>query len=89
MRKRTRLILALLLPIQFLLLHVLKMFPDFIERYYSQGFYPYLSTASRYLFGWIPFSIGDVFYLLIGVLAIRWLYKNVRRLTFEPVRFFC
>tara|TARA_B110000503_G_scaffold140778_1_gene232529 strand:+ start:1990 stop:2985 length:996 start_codon:yes stop_codon:yes gene_type:complete len=64
------------------------MFPDFIERYYSQGFYPYLSTASRYLFGWIPFSIGDVFYLLIGVLAIRWLYKNVRRLTFEPVRFF-
>tara|TARA_B110000285_G_scaffold38137_2_gene41389 strand:- start:4190 stop:5185 length:996 start_codon:yes stop_codon:yes gene_type:complete len=64
------------------------MFPDFIERYYSQGFYPYLSTASRYLFGWIPFSIGDIFYLLIGVLAIRWLYKNVRRLTFEPVRFF-
>ena len=88
MRKRTRLILALFLPIQFLLLHVLKMFPDFIERYYSQGFYPYLSAASRYLFGWIPFSIGDVFYLLIGVLAIRWLYKNVRRLTFEPVRFF-
>jgi hypothetical protein len=88
MRKRTRLILALLLPIQLVLLRVLKFFPDFIESYYSQGFYPYISTISRYLFGWIPFSIGDVFYLLIGILAVRWLYTNGRRLSFEPVRFF-
>jgi hypothetical protein len=88
MRNKTRLILALLLPIQLVLLRVLKLFPEFIETYYSQGFYPYISTVSRYLFGWIPFSIGDVFYLLISILAIRWLYKNVRRLSFEPVRFF-
>ncbi|MFT4668818.1 MAG: hypothetical protein ACI9HJ_000386, partial [Ulvibacter sp.] len=76
MRKKTRLILALLLPIQLILLRILKFFPDFIETYYSQGFYPYISTVSRYLFGWIPFSIGDVFYLLISILALRWLYKN-------------
>ncbi|MFT4850015.1 MAG: hypothetical protein ACI83B_002564 [Sediminicola sp.] len=88
MRKRTRLILALLLPIQLLVLRILKSFPDFIETYYSLGLYPLISTVSRYLFGWIPFSIGDIFYLLIGILAIRWLYKNGRRITFEPVRFF-
>ena len=88
MQKKTRLILALLLPIQLILLRVLKFFPNFIETYYSQGFFPYISTVSRYLFGWIPFSIGDVFYTLIGILAIRWLYKNLSRLSFEPVRFF-
>jgi hypothetical protein len=88
MRKRTKLILALLLPLQVIALQILKNFPQFIETYYSLGFYPLISTISRYLFGWVPFSIGDVFYLLIAILAIRWLYKNLRRITFEPARFF-
>ncbi len=86
-RKRTRLILALLLPIQIIALQILKNFPEFVEVYYSQGIYPVISKISRYIFGWIPFSIGDVFYLLIAVLAIRWLYKNIRRLRFEPAKF--
>lgn len=87
-RKRTRLILALLLPVQILVLQILKNFPEFVETYYSQGLYPFISKISRYIFGWIPFSIGDVFYALIVVLAIRWLYKNIRRLTIEPLHFF-
>jgi len=88
MRKRTKLILALLLPLQVITLQILKNFPQFIETYYSLGFYPLISTISRYLFGWIPFSVGDIFYPLIAILAIRWLYKNLRRITFEPARFF-
>ncbi len=87
MQKRTKLILSFLLPLQVLVLHILKSYPNFIETYYSQGLYPIISSVSRYLFGWIPFSIGDLFYLLIAVLALRWLYKNGRRITFEPVRF--
>lgn len=88
MRKRTKLILAFLLPLQVLFLHILKKFPSFIETYYSQGLYPIISSISRYLFGWIPFSIGDIFYLLITILALRWIYKNVRRISYEPLRFF-
>jgi len=88
MQIRTKLILSFLLPLQVLILQILKKFPTFIETYYSQGLYPFISSLSRYLFGWIPFSIGDLFYLLIAVLALRWLYKNARRITFEPVRFF-
>ena len=88
MRKRTKLILSLLLPLQVLILHILKKFPSFIETFYSQGLYPFISSISRYLFGWIPFSIGDVFYLLITILALRWIYKNGRRITYEPLRFF-
>lgn len=86
-KKRTRLILALLLPVQILLLQLLKYFPDLVENYYSRGLYPLISKISRYLFGWIPFSLGDLFYLLIAILAIRWIIKNIRRLRIEPVRF--
>ncbi|MDX1462836.1 MAG: DUF3810 domain-containing protein, partial [Marinirhabdus sp.] len=46
------------------------------------------SKTSRFIFGWIPFSIGDVFYILISIIALRWLYLNLRRLRTEPVRFF-
>ncbi len=88
MQRRTALILALLFPIQIILLQILKNFPEFVEKYYSLGFYPILSKVSRYLFGWIPFSVGDLFYLLIALVAIRWIYKNFYRLRFEPIRVF-
>lgn len=88
MQRRTALVLALLLPVQIIFLQVLKGYPEIVEKYYSLGFYPYLSATSRYLFGWIPFSIGDIFYLLIGILAFRWLYKNFRRISREPFWFF-
>ena len=86
-RNRTKIILALLLPVQILLLQLLKYFPETVETYYSLGFYKYLSMASRTLFGWAPFSMGDVFYILITFLALRWLYLNIRRLRFEPISF--
>jgi hypothetical protein len=88
MQKRTRLILALLLVVQYVVLRILRGFPEFIETYYSQGIYPYISGLLRYIFGWIPFSIGDVFYLLFIVLVVRWLLKNYKRLIKEPVWFF-
>lgn len=88
MQRRTALFLALLLPIQILLLQILKAFPEFVEKYYSLGFYPLLSKVSRYLFGWVPFSVGDLFYLFIASVAIRWIYTNFHRLRFEPFRVF-
>ena len=88
MQRKTALILALLLPLQFLMLQLLKFFPEFVEKHYSLGLYPLISKVSRYLFGWVPFSVGDIFYLLITILAIRWIYINFHRLHFEPIRFF-
>ena len=52
---------------------ILNHFPSFIERYYSTGLYPLISKASRFLLGWIPFSIGD---LLYGV-AIIWIIIRI------------
>lgn len=87
MRKKTPLILTLLLLVQIILLQVLKRFPQFVETYYSLGIYPVISKISRILFGWIPFSMGDIFYIFIGLYALRWIYKNFHRLRYEPVRF--
>ena len=87
MQKRTKVILTLLLPVQFFALLILRRFPEFIETVYSQGIYPYIAKLSRFVFGWIPFSLGDVFYTLLIILLIRWLYKNRRRILSEPVNF--
>ena len=88
MPRRTKLILAVLLPIQVVVLQVVKIFPEFIETYYSQGVFPFLSRIFRFLLGWVPFSIGDIFYLLISLYALRWVYKNFKRLAKEPARLF-
>lgn len=87
MQKRTKVILTLLLPIQYIALLILKRFPQFIETYYSQGIYPYIGKISRYVFGWIPFSIGDIIYALLIIFLFRWLFKNIRRIGREPVLF--
>ena len=34
----------------------------------------------RYVFGWLPFSVGDILYTLLGLYVIRWFYKNKRRM---------
>ncbi len=53
---------------------LLKSSPVFIEKYYSNGFYPAVSVFLRALLGWLPLSIGD---LIIGILAGWWLFSLV------------
>jgi hypothetical protein len=66
-------ILPVLLIVQIIALKILALFPDFVERYYSNGLYVKLSSAERWLFGWIPFSIGDIGYFIL----IFWLLWSV------------
>ena len=57
-----------------------SFYPSAIERYYSRGIYPVLARLQRTLFGWIPFSIGDVLYLGAIVLVIWRLVRLIRSL---------
>ena len=41
---------------------IFSFFPASVERYYSTGIYPWVSRLLRFLLGWIPFSVGDLFY---------------------------
>jgi len=48
-----------------LLLSLAKRHPDAVETYYSRGFYPVYGHLPRLVLGWIPFSVGDVFYVVV------------------------
>lgn len=52
--------------------------PDIVEKYYSNGLYPILSSFFRMLFGWIPFSVGDLIYFFLILLAIGYIITNRR-----------
>jgi hypothetical protein len=54
---KKHIIFAILLPIQILLLQVVAKNPAFIERYYSNGIYPYISSFFRIIFGWLLESL--------------------------------
>jgi len=80
--------LAVLFPLQVLLIKILAFFPDSIEKYYSNGLYPIISKTLRYILGWIPFSVGDIFYAILILFLIRWFYKNWKSFYKKPKQTF-
>ena len=75
-----------LLP-QILLVAWLGSKPEIVETYYSKGIYPIISQFFRILFGWLPFSVGEIIYGLLLILAVRYMYMNWSRIRTFPVRF--
>jgi hypothetical protein len=65
-------VLLILLTI---LIKLASLYPDWVETNYSNGIYPLISRLQRILFGWIPFSIGDLFY---GFLVLVVLFRTFR-----------
>jgi hypothetical protein len=57
---------------------IFALFPAAVERYYSQGIYHVISGIQRFLFGWIPFSLGDLLYGSVVVYLIVVLVRFVR-----------
>jgi hypothetical protein len=55
-----------------ILIKWVSWYPGWVERNYSQGIYPLIAKIQRFLFGWIPFSLGDFLYaFLILVLMFK------------------
>ncbi|MGY0408298.1 MAG: DUF3810 domain-containing protein, partial [Polaribacter sp.] len=75
---KTQIILAIFLPIQILLVQWAAKNPAFIEKYYSHEIYPIISSFFRLIFGWIPFSVGDILILVLLFLLFRFLYKLIK-----------
>ena len=76
--KKTTIYLSFFLGIQILFVHYISNYPNFVERYYSNGIYPYISSFFRIIFGWIPFSIGDVFLAIFVFLLFRFLFRLIK-----------
>ncbi|WP_281542896.1 DUF3810 domain-containing protein [Maribacter aestuarii] len=79
--------IALSLLPQILLVRWLATKPEWVENYYSQGIYPVTSRAFRFLFGWIPFSVGDIIYLSLTIVALAYIYRNRRSILINKISF--
>ena len=88
MLKNKKTIVALLLIPQYFLIQFLSHYPEFIEDYYSNGLYPIISKIFRYVLGWLPFSFGDLIYTFAIIYALRWVYKNRKRLRKDTKQWF-
>ena len=88
MQKYLKPILAFSILPQILLVKLLAHFPEFVEKYYSNGLYQFISSLMHYVFGWIPFSVGDVLYTIAIVYIIRWLIINRKRLLKDTKNWF-
>lgn len=73
--KKRNIYLTGFLIIQILLMRWTEHYPSFVERYYSTGIYPYISSLFRILLGWIPFSIGDLLIFYFIFYALRFIYR--------------
>src|SRR5689334_10595574 len=80
MKQRKCWILILGLAILAVVIHVFSSNSIRVEQYYSTGIYPYVSVLLWYLFGWLPFSIGDILYGAIVIWLLIKIGKGLRAL---------
>jgi hypothetical protein len=69
--------LAIFLPIQVLFVQVAAHNPAFIEQYYSNGVYPVISSFLRIIFGWLPFSFGDILIGFLTFIFLRFIFRLI------------
>jgi len=88
MIKNKKTIIAFSIIPQFLFVKLIGSNHEFIECYYTNGIYQFTSKLLRYVFGWLPFSFGDIFYALTIIYMVRWLINNRNRFAKDTKRWF-
>ncbi|SDL42433.1 Protein of unknown function [Kriegella aquimaris] len=87
MENKLKTAIALGLVPQIIIVKWLGYYPEIIEKYYSNGLYVYISKFFRTLFGWIPFSVGDLLYFALIFIAIRYIILNRKGIAERPLLF--
>lgn len=78
MRKKINIILSILLPIQWIFIRWISNYPHQVETYYSEGIYPKIAIILQTIFGWIPFSLGDILYFFFGIWCVYMIYRLLK-----------
>jgi len=73
-----RIIAIVVLEIIILLLMKLADYPQLVERYYSEGLYPFVCKVLHPVFNLFPFSMGDVIYIAVSGYLIYALFRLVK-----------
>lgn len=64
-----------------MLLHLIALYTNWIEKIYSTHIYVAISFLLRILTGWLPFSVGDVLY---GCFFLWLIFKIIQLFTRKP-----
>ncbi len=87
-----------ILPILWLLLLgiclIAPYFPQLVAKYYTQGLFRYWTIGLRFLFGWLPFAIGEIIYVLCFIALIINTYRHFTSIKnfntiWHKLRFVC
>ena len=85
MKLRKSHVFTLVLVVIAAFIHIYSNDSTRVENQYSTGIYPAFGRVLRYLFGWLPFSIGDVLYGGV-ILWLTWsLIKGARAIFKKQV----
>ena len=87
-KEKRNILLTIFLFFQIGFVKIASLYPELVERYYTGGIYPFISKSLRYVFGWIPFSIGDLFYAVTIVFLLRIVFKFVFKKRHRKSSFF-
>lgn len=77
--KRT--LLLFLFPLSFLCLCLAKSNGTLAEKLFARGIYPYYSTAISWIFGWIPFSMGEILLYVMVIGLVIWLIQLILHIS--------
>ena len=53
-------------------------YPGWVERNYTYGVYPLIAKVQRFLLGWIPFSLGDLFYAFLVLVVLYRFFRLIK-----------
>ncbi len=84
MKKKAGLIVALLLPVQYVAIKIISNYPQFVETWYSMGLYPWISRFMRTSLGILPVSFGDLLYTFFIIAVIRWIAIRINTRFRDP-----
>ena len=73
-------IVCILLPLEILLVNWMKSNADWVEKYYSQGVYPFISKTLRFLTGWTSISFGSFIITALVITILYWLIRSILKL---------
>jgi len=76
----------ILLAFATLILKLLSTQSAWVEKYYTYGIYPIISKTLRTVFGWIPFSVGDLLYFFAFLFLLVKTIKVIRLLLRKQFR---
>lgn len=58
-------------------IEIIKLHPIWIEHYYSNIWYNKIASFQRTITGWVQFSVGDIFYIVLILIFIIKLFRAI------------